>query len=308
MQQRSKELLQKVAGIEGIPEGAHSIREDGGTLSLYSTEHVKIIAREDKMGIDIDVAPGTKNETIHIPVIVTASGLKERVINTFHIGEGADVVIMAGCGIHNCGPDDAQHDGLHTFVLEKNARMVYTEKHYGAGDGSGKRLLNPTTELHLKEGATVKLEMTQIEGVDDTIRTTVVVLEDRASLLILESLLTDGDQKAKSIVDIVLNGKGSDAQIISRSVGKGHSEQIFQLSMTGQNQCKGHIQCDSIIMDQARVSSIPEVRAEHAEANLIHEAAIGRIAGEQLIKLMTLGLTMAEAEKVVIQSFLNEEV
>ncbi len=307
MDKTARELLRKVADIDGVPEGAHSIREDGGSYSIYSTDNVKIKTREDKMGIDIHVLPGTVGETVHIPVIITASGLKERVINTFRIGEGSDVSIVAGCGIHNCGTEDSQHDGLHTFHLEKGAKLKYTEKHYGEGDG-GKRLLNPKTELVLDEGSQAILEMVQIEGVDDTVRETVVELGDNASLLIQESLLTDGVQKAKSIVDIVLKGENSDAQIISRSVGKGDSRQLFELRMTGRNHCHGHIQCDSIIMDSAQVSSVPEVRAEHAGANLIHEAAIGRIANDQLVKLMTLGLTMEEAEKVVIQSFLNEEV
>ncbi len=307
MDKTAKELLQKVADIKEVPKGAHSIREDGGSYSLYSTETVKIKAREDKMGIDIHVLPGSKGETVHIPVIITASGLKERVVNTFLIGEGADVNIVAGCGIHNCGTGDSQHDGLHTFHLEKNAKLKYTEKHYGEGDG-GKRFLNPKTELVLEKGSQAILEMVQIEGVDDTTRETVVELEDDASLLIQESMLTDGQQRAKSIVDIILKGENADAQIISRSVAKGNSRQEFELKMTGRNHCRGHIQCDSIIMDSAQVSSVPEIRAEHEGASLIHEAAIGRIASDQLIKLMTLGLNTEQAEKVVIESFLNEEV
>ena len=308
MDKIAKDLLNKVADLVGVPDGAHSIREDGGSLSIYSTDNVKIRTREDKMGIDIHVLPGTVGEMVHIPVIITASGLKEKVINTFRIGEGSDVTIMAGCGIHNHGPDDSQHDGLHTFHLEKNAKLKYVEKHYGEGDGQGQKFLNPKTELFLDEGSQAILEMVQIEGVDDTTRETVVELEEDASLLIQESLLTDGVQRAVSIVDIILKGENSDAQIISRSVGKGESTQVFELRMTGRNSCRGHIQCDSIIMDAAQVSSVPEVRAEHPGANLIHEAAIGRIASDQLTKLMTLGLTMEEAEKVVIQSFLNEEV
>lgn len=306
MRKNAKDLLAKVADLEDIPEGAHSIRADGGSLSLYSTEHVTITARDDKMGIDIRVAPGTKGETVHIPVIITASGLTERVINTFHIGADADVTIVAGCGIHNCGSEDSRHDGLHTFYLEENARLRYTEKHYGEGTG-GRRLLNPVTELSLARGAQAILEMTQIEGVDDTTRETRVTLGEKASLLIQEALLTDGEQQARSIVDVALAGRGSDAQIISRSVAKGSSKQHFELRMRGREACRGHIQCDSIIMDDARVASVPEVRAEHPEAELIHEAAIGRIASEQLTKLMTLGLSPEEAEEVVIHSFLNEE-
>lgn len=307
MRNTDREILRKVAGLEEVPAGAHSIRRDGTGMSLRSTENIVIEPRPDGQGITVRVSPGTRGETVHIPVILTESGLQESVINLFEIGEGADVTIVAGCGIHNCGPGDSRHDGNHTFRVARNARLVYTEKHYGAGSG-GRRLLNPRTELDLAEGASARLEMIQIEGVDDTRRDTAVTLGAGARIRIQESLLTDGEQTAESYVTVQLEGKNSDAQIVSRSVARGGSSQLFGLRMVGKDDCRGHIQCDSIIMDRARVSSLPEVRAEHPGAALIHEAAIGRIAGEQLTKLMSLGLEMEEAERVVIQSFLNEEI
>lgn len=307
LNETDRTLLKKVADLEEIPEGAHSIRRDGEGLSIYSTENIHIRPRPDGQGITVEVLPGTRGETVHIPVIMSASGLTDKVYNHFDIGEGADVSIVAGCGIHNCGTSDSRHDGIHTFRVGPGARMRYTEKHYGEGTGGG-RILNPVTEIIVEEGAQAFLEMVQIEGVDHTVRTTRVSLGREAGITIQESLLTDGTQEADSIVEVALEGENSDARIISRSVARGSSRQMFALKMTGRAPCRGHIQCDSILMDDARVASVPEVRAEHPEAGLIHEAAIGRIAGEQLTKLMTLGLTREEAENVVISSFLNEEV
>lgn len=306
MDQLTAELMEKVTGQTDLGGGAHSFRKDGAGLSASSTEEVLVEPREDGRGFHMVVQDQARPGLVPIPVIITKSGVKEEVINSFDIGAGAKVTILAGCAVHNCGKADAQHDGLHTFRVGKGAQLTYMEKHYGQGQG-GKRLLNPSTQMVLEEGAKVTLETTQIEGVDQTVRTTKVRLKKEASLLIKESLLTDQAQSAESVVEVIMEGEGSQAQIISRSVGKKDSKQVFRLSMTGQAACQGHIQCDSIIMDQAQVVSIPEVNAAHAQAQLIHEAAIGRIAGLQLTKLMTLGLEKEEAEKVVIQSFLNED-
>lgn len=300
-----KALLEAVADLHGIPQGAYNIRKNGAGISRNTTANINIVTKTDKPGIDIIVKPFTKGESVHIPVILSAEGLEDVVYNTFEIGEGSDVVVVAGCGIHNPGSKKAQHDGVHDFHVRKGARMKYVEKHYGEGDGTGERILNPKTIIEVEEDGIVELEMVQIKGVDKTKRDTDVILYKNARLVVVERLLTYQDQYAESIINVDLNGEDSTAQIISRSVAQGTSQQIFHLNMRGRNQCRGHIQCDSIIMDQARVSSIPEITAYHSDAQLIHEAAIGKINSEQLLKLMSMGLTEKEAEDTILQGFLK---
>ncbi len=305
MEKIDKELLEQVAGLHDVPVGAYNIRKNSTSAGRNSTANIQIISKEDKPGIDIIIKPGTKNESVHIPVIITESGIKEMVYNDFYIGEGADVLIIAGCGIHNCGDQESRHDGLHRFFLEKNAKVRYIEKHYGEGDGNGKRIMNPATEVNIGDNAVCEMEMVQIKGVDSTSRKMKASLGFNAKLKVTERLMTHGSQYARSDMEILLNGEGSSAQIISRSVGKDASEQVFNPIAVGNNDCRAHIQCDSIIMDDARIRSIPEIAANHRDAQIVHEAAIGRINGDQLLKLQTLGLTPEEAEKVIIDGFLK---
>lgn len=301
-----KGLLKAVADLEEIPKlGAYNIRKNGEGVSRRSTENVQIVPKKDKPGIDIIVAPNTKGEQVHIPVILSAEGMHDTVYNTFRIGENADVTIVAGCGIHNSCDTDAGHNGIHEFFIGKNAHVKYVEKHYGEGKGKGKRILNPVTKVHADENSTVEMEMVQISGVDDTVRDTDIDLADNAKMIITERLLTDGEQYAKSIVNAQLNGADSSARIISRSVAKDDSRQDFHMNLIGRADCRGHIQCDSIIMGNAHVSSIPQISAEHSDAQLIHEAAIGKIAGDQLLKLMSLGLSEEEAEDTILKGFLK---
>ena len=299
-----KRLLKEVADLHEIPQGAYNIRKNGEKLSRNTTANIDIVSKDDKPGIDVIVKPGTKNESVHIPVILSAS-MDDLVYNTFEIGEDADVVIVAGCGVHNSSSEKAGHDGIHEFFLRRGARMKYVEKHYGEGDGSGKRVLNPTTIIEVFEGATAELEMVQIKGVDAAKRDTLVKLHKNARLIVSERLLTYLDQEAVSVVTVELLGEGSTAQVISRSVAQDDSKQVFHLNMRGYCDCRGHIQCDSIIMHNAQVSSIPEITAFAEGAQLVHEAAIGRIASEQLTKLMCLGLTEKEAEDTILQGFLK---
>ena len=305
MEKIDKELLEQVAGLHDVPIGAYNIRKNSGSAGRNSTANIQINSKEDKPGIDIIVKPGTKNESVHIPVIITESGIKEMVYNDFYIGEGADVLIIAGCGIHNCGDQESRHDGLHRFFIEKNAKVRYVEKHYGEGDGNGERIMNPATEVFIGENAVCEMEMVQIKGVDSTSRKMKAELGINAKLKVTERLMTHGNQYARSDMEILLNGEGASAQIISRSVGKENSEQVFNPVAVGNNACRAHIQCDSIIMDNAKIRSIPEIAANHRDAQIVHEAAIGRINGDQLLKLQTLGLTPDEAEKVIIDGFLK---
>lgn len=299
-------ILQIVADMKGTGEGAVNIRSDGQKAFRRNSEHITIESKTDKDGIDIRIAPGTKHESVHIPVVLTKPGFQDMVYNDFFVGEGADVTIVAGCGIHNCGDCDSQHDGIHTFYVGKNARVKYIEKHYGEGEGSGKRILNPQTILYLEEGATVTLETSQIRGVDDTKRFTKAECRGANSeVVIREKLLTHGAQHAVSEMEVYLNGEGSRTQVVSRSVAQGSSSQVFYPRVEGNNRCFGHVQCDAIIMDSARVQAIPAITCNHVDASLIHEAAIGRIAGDQILKLETLGLTPEQAEQKILEGFLR---
>ena len=300
-----KRLLKEIAELDRLPVGAYNIRRNGESAARNTTAHIDIVTKEDKPGIDIIIAPGTKNESVHIPVLISKTGIKESVYNDFIIGEDCDVTIVAGCGIHNCGNQDSQHDGIHSFVIGKNSRVRYVEKHFGDGEGSGKRVMNPTTVIHMEEGSYMEMETTQIAGVNDTDRKTKADLAAGATLIVHEKIMTTGEQTA--ITDFVadLNGEGSSCNIVSRSVAKDTSHQHFVSLINGNNACAGHTECDAIIMDHASVLASPQLTANHIDAALIHEAAIGKIAGEQLIKLMTLGLTEQEAEEQIVNGFLK---
>lgn len=303
--QIQKTLLEEVADLHGVPAGAYNIRANGMMAGRQTTANIDIITKDDKSGIDIKIKPGTKNESVHIPVVLSQSGLKEMVYNDFYIGEDCDVTIVAGCGIHNSGDAASEHDGIHRFFIGKNAKVRYVEKHYGEGDGRGERILNPTTEVTMEEGSYLEMESVQIKGVDSTIRNTVANLAANAAFVIKERLLTHGNQLADSTIEVNLNGEDASANVISRSVAKEESTQKFVSIIHGNARCAGHSECDAIIMDNAKIQAIPELTANNPDAALIHEAAIGKIAGEQLIKLMTLGLTEAEAEAQIINGFLK---
>ncbi len=300
-----KNLLEQVADLHTVPEGAYNIRVNGKSEARSSSANIDIVSKPDKDGIDIIIKPGTKNESVHIPVVLSMSGLTETVYNDFYIGEDCDVTIVAGCGIHNCGVQNAEHSGIHSFHVGKNARVKYVERHYGEGDGNGQNIMNPTTVIDMEEGSYLEMETTQIKGVDSTIRTTNAAVGPEATLIIKEKVMTHGRQLAKSDFTVDLNGDGCHTNVISRSVAKGESKQIFLARINGNARCYGHSECDAIIMDKGIVSAIPEVTANHLDASLVHEAAIGKIAGEQLIKLMTLGLTEKEAEEQIVNGFLK---
>ena len=300
-----KRLLKEVADLDSLPVGAYNIRANGAAAGRHTTANIDIVTKTDRPGIDIIIAPGTKNESVHIPVVVSQTGLKDLVYNDFYIGENADVVIIAGCGIHCAGAQETSHDGIHTFHVGKNARLRYVEKHYGEGEGRGKRVMNPTTIVHLAEGAAMEMETTQISGIDDTIRKTSGTLAAHATLTVREKIMTTGDQHAVTDFTIDLDGENCSTDVVSRSVARDESKQEFYSHINGNNACAGHSECDAIIMDRACVIATPALVANHVDAALIHEAAIGKIAGEQLIKLMTLGLTAEEAEHEIVNGFLK---
>ena len=300
-----KSLLEQVADIHGVPEGAYNIRSNGSLAGRNTTANIDIVTKEDKPGIDIIIKPGTTNESVHIPVVLSESGLKDLVYNDFYIGENADVTIVAGCGIHNCGVDTSEHDGIHTFYIKRGAKVKYIEKHYGEGDGEGKRILNPTTIIHIEEDGYFEMDSVQIKGVDSTIRDTEADLAKGASIVIHEKIMTHGSQVAKTNFKVDMNGEGSSANVVSRSVAKGNSKQVFASMINGNNACNGHTECDAIIMDHSSVTAVPQLTANNIDAALIHEAAIGKIAGDQLNKLMTLGLTEEEAEEQIVNGFLK---
>ena len=299
-----KRVIREVADLHEVPAGAYNFRANGGLAGRNTTANIDITSKENGSGIDIRIKPGTVHESVHIPVVLSESGLKETVYNDFYIGEGSDVVIVAGCGIDNCGMQDSEHDGIHRFYVGKNAHVKYVEKHYGSGDGRGKRILNPVTEVYMEDGSIMEMEMVQIKGVDSTERTTKAELKKNARLIVRERLMTHGVQRALSVYHVDLQGEGSSADVVSRSIARDKSYQKLDLCVIGNAPCKGHTECDSIIMDEAVILAVPSLDARNVDASLVHEAAIGKIAGEQLTKLMTLGLTEQEAEEEIINGFL----
>ena len=303
--QIQKRILEEVADLHTVPERAYNIRANGASAGRNTTANIDIVSKTDVSGIDIRIKPGTKHESVHIPVVLSESGIKETVYNDFYIGEDSDIVIVAGCGIHNCGNQDSEHDGIHRFYVGKNAKVKYVEKHYGEGDGNGKRILNPGTEVYMEEGSSMEREMVQIKGVESTIRTTVAELAAGARLVVRERLLTHGSQQAVSDYVVRLNGADASADVVSRSVAKDDSYQKFDSQIVGNAKCSGHTECDAIIMGNAKIVAVPQLEANNIDAALIHEAAIGKIAGEQIIKLMTLGLTEEEAEAQIVNGFLK---
>lgn len=300
-----KELLEKIADLHDTPTGAYNIRANGEKSGRNTTENIDIVSKTDKSGIDIIIKPGTVGENVYIPVVISKSDYNETVYNDFFIGENSDITIIAGCGIHNDGHDKSQHDGVHTFYVGKNSKVKYVEKHYGSGDGNGERIMNPTTIVEVEENGYMELETTQIKGVDSTDRITKATLKEGAKIVVKEKLMTHGKQYARTMFEVDMNGDDSSANVVSRAVAKDESRQLFLSKINGNARCAGHTECDAIIMDGAKISAIPEITANNIDAALIHEAAIGKIAGEQLIKLMTLGLTEAEAEAQIVDGFLR---
>ena len=300
-----KRLIEEIADLHSVPSGAYNFRANGQLAGRNSTANIEIVSKDNGSGIDIHIKAHTKNESVHIPVVLSASGLKETVYNDFYIGEDCDVIIVAGCGIDNCGNQDSEHDGIHRFYLGKNSNVRYVEKHYGSGDGRGQRILNPVTEAYLDENSSMEMEMEQIRGVDSTKRNTIAELKAGAKLVIKERLMTHGSQDAESSYQVSLNGTGATADIVSRSVAREDSSQTFNARITGNAACSGHTECDSIIMERGHILAVPSLEANNVDAMLVHEAAIGKIAGEQLVKLMTLGLTEQEAEEQIINGFLR---
>ena len=300
-----KHILKEIADIEKTPIGAFNIRENGKALAKNVTANIDIVPKEDKPGIDIIIKPNTKNESVHIPVVLTQSGLKDLVYNDFYIGENSDVIIVAGCGIHNSSCETSEHDGIHSFHLGKNAKVKYIEKHYGEGSKEGKRILNPQTYIYQEEGSSFEMESIQIEGVTSTIRETTAKLAKDTNLIITERIMTHNDQTAKTVFNVELNGENSRVHVASRSIAKDNSYQEFISDVIGNTKCFGHVECDAIIMDNAKVTSVPKIVANNIDASLVHEAVIGKIAGEQVVKLMTLGLTEKEAEEQIINGFLK---
>lgn len=303
--QTDSSLLEQIADMHGIPQGSFNIRKNGQSIARNSNSDIEIISKTDKSGIDIIVKPGVKNKSVHIPVIITVGNLSDLVYNDFYIGKGADVLIVAGCGIHNDTSQKIQHDGIHTFHLEEDCKVKYIEKHLGIGNGAGDKVLNPTTEVFMKNGSEFEMETIQLGGVSYSNRKTNAILEDNTKLVIKEKILTSEKQKAITNFNVVLKGKNSHVEVISRSVAKDSSRQKFVSNLHGRNECFGHVECDGIILDKAQIISEPKITAENINATLIHEAAIGKIAGDQLVKLQTLGLSEEEAQAQIIKGFLK---
>lgn len=305
MNEVDKELLKEIADMHSVPQGSFNIRKNGESIARNSTKDIEIVPKKDKSGIDIIVKEGVKNKSVHIPVIITVGNLNDLVYNDFYIGKDADVLIVAGCGIHNPTDQKSQHDGIHTFHLEENCKVRYIEKHLGVGKGQGDKVLNPTTVVEMKDGSDFEMETIQLGGVSYSNRKTNAFLGNGAKLVIKEKILTSDKQKAITTFNVVLKGKNSSVEVVSRSVAKGKSRQKFVSNLKGQNECFGHVECDGIILDNAQIESVPKIIAQNINATLVHEAAIGKIAGDQLVKLQTLGLSEEEAQNQIIKGFLK---
>lgn len=305
LNETEQKLLNKIIDKHEFSDGAYNIRENGKGVSRQTTKNINIVNKKDKPGIDIIVKEGTKKEFVHIPVMITKSGVEDLVYNDFYIGKDADITIIAGCGIHNDHHALSRHDGIHSFYLEEGAKVKYIEKHYGEGEGTGEKILNPVTNVYLKKGATLEMDSVQIEGVDSTVRETYGELDEDTNFTVSEKIMTHGKQYAKTVFNVKLNGKNASTHVISRSVAKDESFQEFYSNVEGNTDCYGHVECDAIIMDKGRVKAVPEIQANSIDARLVHEAAIGKIAGEQLTKLMTLGLSEKEAEAKIVKGFLK---
>ncbi len=304
MDKISLELLKQIADIEKIPQGAYNFRIDGKKAEQHSTSEIQIVSKKDKQGIDIYVAPNTKGKSVHIPVMLTKGGLKDMVYNDFHIGENCDIVIVAGCGIYNCSNATSEHQGIHTFYIGKNSHVKYVEKHLGIGENNSKREFFPITKVYMQQSSTMEMETTQIGGVSNTNRKSFAKLYDNAKLIIKEKIMTDNDDVSKSSFEVQLVGKKSSVDVLSRSVAKGKSKQTFTSNIIGKSECFGHVECDGIILDNGIIVSTPKINAQNIDSTLVHEAAIGKIAQDQITKLETLGLNKEDAEKIIIESFM----
>ena len=305
MNKITKSLISIVSDLDETPKGAYNIRQDGECAARHSSENIDIVSKKDKSGIDIIIKPNTKGETVYIPALITHENVKDLVYNGFYVGEGADIIISAGCGVHNDGCETSEHNGIHRFFIGRNARVLYLEKHVGTGVGEGKKVINPETYVEIEKDGYLEMDTVQIGGVDSTKRNCEAILKEGAKIVVKEKIMTEGNQFAETKFKVELNGENSAANLISRSVAKGNSNQRFISKIDGNTKCTGHSECDAIVMDNAIVSALPEVTANSVDASLIHEAAIGKIAGEQIIKLMTLGLTEEEAEARIIEGFME---
>ena len=305
MNKTTEELLKIVSDYEGKFKGAYNIRENGECAGRQSTEHISIESKTDNPGLVIRISPEAKQEVVYIPACVTHGDVDDLVYNDFYVGAGADVTIVAGCGVHTDDEQNARHNGIHRFFLEKGAHVLYKEKHIGTGKGTGLKKIDPVTDATLGEDSILEMDTLQLGGVDRTLRKTRATLGARAKLTIHESILTDGKDSAQTDFEVSMDGEDSAVDLISRSVAKGTSRQEYHSRIKGNVRCSGHSECDAILVDHGTVNASPELFAGSNDAALIHEAAIGKIAGEQLIKLRTLGLTEEEAEERIIQGFLK---
>ena len=301
----TEKLLQAVSDFKGEFKGAYNIRENGECAARQSTPHIHIESKQDKPGLDIHIDADAQQETVYIPACVTHGNVDDLVYNDFYVAAGADVTIIAGCGVHTDGEGEARHNGIHRFFLDKGARVLYKEKHVGTGKGIGLKRIDPVTEITLGEGASLEMETIQLGGVDTTDRRTEATLGPRARLTIHESLMTDGVETAQTDFVVSMDGEDSAVDLISRSVAKGESRQEYRSRIKGNCRCTGHSECDAILVDRGTVNAAPELYAGDIDAELIHEAAIGKIAGEQIVKLRTLGLTEEQAEEKIIEGFLR---
>lgn len=301
----TKKLLSEVSDYEGEFKGAYNIRENGECAGRQSSENITIESKQDGPGLVIHISSKAQKETMYIPACVTHGNVDDLVYNDFYVGAGADVTIVAGCGVHTDNEGVAKHNGIHRFFLEKGAHVLYQEKHIGTGTGKGLRKIDPVTDIYMDEDSVLEMDTLQIGGVDESDRKTTAALKARARLIIHERIMTDGREQAKTDFVVSMDGEDAGVDLVSRSVARGESYQEYHSAIKGNCRCTGHSECDAILVGNGKVNAAPELFAGDIDASLIHEAAIGKIAGEQIIKLQTLGLTEQQAEEKIIEGFLK---
>jgi len=301
----NKKLLSKITDYEIDKDTAHNIRENGVSISRYETSNIKIKNKGDKQGIDIFIEKNTIDEFVHIPVLINITDYEETVYNDFYVGDNSDITIVAGCGIHNDCETKSVHNGIHTFHIGKNATVKYIEKHYADGNMENNKFINTDTVINQEINSSFTIETAQISGIDFSKRNTIADLNKNCSLVIKETLMSDDKEKIETNFEIKLNGIDSKADIASKSVVRGNSSQKFISIVEGNTKCFAHVSCDAIIMEKGVVRSTPQIIANSSEAEISHEAVIGKIAGDQIKKLMTLGASEKEAENKILEGFLK---
>ena len=298
-----KKLLEEVADLHGIPEGAYNIRADGKLAGRNTTAHINIVTKEDKPGIDIYIAPGTKNESVHIPVIISQTGLKDMVYNDFYIGEDCDVTIVAGCGIHNCGTQESRHDGIHTFYLAKNAKLRYSTI-----ENWSKNMYNLNTKRALvEEGGVIEWVSGSFGSHVGCLYPMSVLKGDNSKMEFTGVTFAGAGQNLDTGAKVVHIGKNTSSYMNTRSISKSGGISTFRSSVVvqkGAKHAKSSVSCQSLMLDsESRSDTVPAMDIRTKDTAVGHEAKIGSISNEAVFYLMSRGMSEEDARALIVSGF-----